>query len=106
MILESGSVSFEQAQRVSRLLFGNQDRLAVAAAIAVAEPGSIYGRSLAAQLGITDNRVGAQLKQLEGAGLLARLPQVGGERIVYYERTKSVFWDLVAKFVEEIAERA
>jgi DNA-binding MarR family transcriptional regulator len=106
MIIQNGSASFEEAQRISRVLFGNQDRLAVAAAIAVAEPGSIYGRSLAAQIGITDNRVGPQLKALAEAGLLVRLPQVGGERIVYYERAESVFWNLVARLAEETAERA
>jgi hypothetical protein len=106
MILQKGSVDFREAQRISRLLFGNQDRLVVAAAIADAEQGTIYGRNLAEQIGITDNRVGLQLKALAEAGLLARLPQIGGDRIVYYERVESVFWKLVGSLAKEIAEWA
>jgi DNA-binding transcriptional ArsR family regulator len=106
MILQKGSIDFREAQRISRLLFGNQDRLVVAAAIAGAEHGTIYGRNLAEQIGITDNRVGLQLKALAEAGLLTRLPQIGGDRIVYYERVESVFWKLVGSLAEEIAEWA
>jgi DNA-binding MarR family transcriptional regulator len=105
MIIEIGSASYEETLRMSRQLFGNQDRLVVAAAVAGAEPGTIYAHSLAEQLGMTDNRVGPQLGNLEAAGLLVRLPKVGGERRVYFERVDSTFWNLCAEFVEEIATR-
>jgi len=105
MIIEQTSASFEEALRVSRLLFGNQDRLLVAAAVAEAEAGSIYARNIAEQLGITDNRVAPQLASLERAGLLVRLPRVGGERRVYYERVASSFWELCASLTAEIAAR-
>lgn len=105
MIIDVRSAGFEDALRVSRLLFGNQDRLLVAAAVAVAESGSIYARNIADQIGITDNRVGPQLASLERAGLLTRLPKVGGERRVYYERVDSNFWELCSSLMEEIAAR-
>jgi len=77
----------------------------VSAAVAVAEPGSIYARNIAEQIGITDNRVVPQLGSLEAAGLLARLPKVGGERRVYYERIESAFWELCSNLMAEIAGR-
>jgi DNA-binding MarR family transcriptional regulator len=106
LIIEQSSVGFAEAQRVSKALFGNQDRLMVAAAIAEAEPGSVFGRSLATQLGISDHRVGLQLKALESAGLLVRMPKVGGEQRVYFERVSSGFWDLCVKLAAEIADRS
>ncbi len=105
MIIEQTSAGFAEALRVSRLLFGNQDRLLVTAAVAAAEPGSIYARSIAEQIGITDNRVVPQLGSLEAAGLLVRLPKVGGERRVYYERVQSSFWELCSNLIAEIAAR-
>lgn len=106
MILDQASAGFAEAQWISRLVFGNQDRLVVAAAVAASESGSIFGRNLAEQLGITDNRVGSQLKNFEQAGLLVRLPKVGGEQRVYYERVDSTFWDMAASLAAEIAGRA
>src|SRR5687767_7876844 len=106
MIIDQGSASFEEALRVSRLLFGNQDRLIVSAAVAAVEAGSIYAHNIAEQVGITDNRVAPQLTSLEKAGLLVRLPKVGGERRVYYERIESSFWKLCAGLAAEIASRA
>jgi DNA-binding MarR family transcriptional regulator len=105
MILDNQSAVFDEALRLSRLLFGNQDRLLVAAVIADAEAGSIYARNIAEQIGITDNRVTPQLASLEGAGLLTRLPKFGGERRVYYERAESSFWTLCADLAAEIAAR-
>jgi DNA-binding transcriptional regulator GbsR (MarR family) len=94
------------ALRVSKALLGNQDRLIVAGAIAEAEAGSIFGRSLAEQLGISDHRVGLQLRALERAGLLVRLPKVGGEQRVYFERVDSAFWQLCTALIAEVAERS
>lgn len=77
---------------LSKLLFGNADRLEVAAAIARAEPGGLFSRALAEDLDLPDNRVQKQLKQFEAADLLVALPAVGGERRVYCERKDSFFW--------------
>jgi DNA-binding MarR family transcriptional regulator len=106
MILEKESAAFEEALRVSKLVFGNQDRLLVAAAVAVAEAGSIYARNIAEQLGITDNRVAPHLRTFEAAGLLVSLPSVGGERRVYYERVDSSFWPLCADLTATIKNHA
>jgi DNA-binding MarR family transcriptional regulator len=103
MIIESDSAAFSRVQDASKTLFGNQDRLVVAAAVAEAEPGTIYGQSVAAALRLSDNRVGPQLARLEEAGLLVRLPKVGGERRVYFERRESAFWDLCVALCRELA---
>jgi DNA-binding MarR family transcriptional regulator len=105
MILDIRSAGFDEALRVSRLLFGNQDRLLVAVAVAAAEAGSIYARNIAEQIGITDNRVTPQLASLEAAGLLMRMPKVGGERRVYYERAESSFWTFCTDLAAELATR-
>ena len=105
MIVEAGSDSFAEALRVSQQLFGNQDRLVVAAAVSVAESGAIFAHSIAEQLGLSDNRVGPQLARFEAAGLLVRLPKVGGERRVYYERVDSAFWVGCSELVREIVSQ-
>jgi DNA-binding MarR family transcriptional regulator len=105
MIIDTGSAAFAEIQRVSKLVFGNQDRLVVAAAVAEAEPGALFGRDLAEQIGITDNRVGPHLRALEEAALLVRLPKVGSERRVYFERCDSAFWTLCTQFFGELDSR-
>ena len=102
MIIGIESAVFPEVQRASKALFGNQDRLVVAAAVAEAEPGSIYARSLAQEMGITDNRVSPQLHNLERAGLLTRLPKLGGGPTVHYERRDSAFWELCVSLCREL----
>ena len=102
MIIGTESAIFPEVQRISKVLFGNQDRLIVAAAVAEAEPGSIYARSLAKEIGISDNRVSPQLHHLEAAGLLTRLPKLGGGPTVHYERRESTFWDLCIALCREL----
>jgi DNA-binding MarR family transcriptional regulator len=103
MIIGIESAIFSEAQRVSKALFGNQDRLIVASFVAEAEPGEIYGQRIAERLGISDNRVGPQLNRFESAGLLTRLPKVGSERRQYFERRDSAFWELCAELCRDIA---
>lgn len=91
----------ENVRRLSKLLLGNADRLRVAAAVSRAEPGDLYSRALADALRWPDGRVQKQLKQFEEAGLLVRLPSVGGERRVYYERRDSAFWECAVSLEEE-----
>jgi DNA-binding MarR family transcriptional regulator len=86
---------------LSKLLFGNRDRVLVAAAVADAEAGTLFARALAGATGLTDSRVQKQLKQFEAAGLLVRMPQVGGERCVFYERRPSAYWDAAIALAQE-----
>jgi DNA-binding MarR family transcriptional regulator len=102
MIIDDDSGVTVEIQRISKLLFGNQDRLLVASTIARAEPGSMYEKALAELAEISENRVGAQLSRFVEAGLLIRLPKVGAERRVYYERRESSFWSLCADLLDEI----
>jgi DNA-binding MarR family transcriptional regulator len=104
MIIHQRSAIFDGVQRLSKLLFGNQDRLVVAAAVADAETRSVYARQLAESIGIADARVGPQLAVFEEAGLLVRLPKAGGERRVYFERRESSFWTLCLDLCQEIID--
>lgn len=92
--------------RVSRELFGNQDRLLVAAAVAAADPSDLYGQALARTTGLIQQRIGPQLVALVEAGLLVKLPQLGGERRVFYERRRSVFWGLAQELLAELVPSA
>jgi DNA-binding MarR family transcriptional regulator len=105
MIHESMIIDRESAalQTASKALFGNQDRLIVSAAVAQAEPGDLYAQSIAAKLGISDNRVGPQLARLEAVGLLTRLPKVGSERRVYFARRESAYWKLSVALCNELS---
>jgi hypothetical protein len=93
-------VGLQRARAASRLLFGNQDRLEVAAAVGRAEVGGVYAQAIALTTGLHSGRVGKQLAVLSDAGLLVRMPTVGGGRRVYYERRESPFWDFAAHFLE------
>lgn len=105
MILGHQPAVEAELQRQSKLLFGNQDRLLVAAAVALADRGSLYASALAELAGISEVRVGAQLRHFVDAGLLVKLPKVGGERRVYYARVDSPLWTLCAALKDEIAAR-
>lgn len=87
----------------SHTLWGNQDRLVVAVAVAEAEPGELYSEQLAETIGILPNRVGPSLKRFETKGLLVRMPKVGGDRRVYYERRNAAFWEGVLTMGEALS---
>ena len=91
----------DRLRNCSKLLFGNADRVEVAAAIARSEPGALFSRALATELQWPDNRVQLQLKQFAAAGLFVALPPVGGERRVYYERIASSYWRAAAELEKE-----
>lgn len=86
---------------MSKQLFGNADRIEVAAAVAAANSEPLYSRALATDLNWPDNRVQKQLKQFQQAGLLSAVPQLGGERRVYYVRKESHFWEAAARLKAE-----
>jgi DNA-binding MarR family transcriptional regulator len=102
MIIGIESAVFPDVQRVSKALFGNQDRLVVAAAVAEAEPGELFAQRIGEMLGLPDNRVGPQLARLEAAGLLTRVPRVGSERRQHFERRESAFWELCVALCREL----
>jgi DNA-binding MarR family transcriptional regulator len=91
---------WQRLHTISSQLWGNQDRFVVAVAVASAEPGQLYAQALARMLGISDTRVGPHLARFEQAGLLVRLPKVGGERRVYFERRNEAFWRSIAAMHE------
>jgi hypothetical protein len=82
----------------SKLLFGNADRLQVAAAVARASAGVVHAQEISNLLGISPPRVRSQLLALSAAGLLCQLPRHG--MTVDYERVDDPFWDAVAGLVE------
>jgi DNA-binding MarR family transcriptional regulator len=102
MIVDIEADTFPRLQELSRILMGNQDRLPVTLAVAQMDPADLYGKAIADELKMSPNRVGAQLKVLEEAGLVLRLPKVGSERRQYFQRTKSSFWRLCEALCDEI----
>jgi len=94
-----------EVRGVSKLLFGNRLRLEVAAAVATEPTGQVYGRALAERLEINDNQAAGELKALEAAGLLRRLPQKDRRGPILFERLPSAYWELAATFYEEVASR-
>jgi DNA-binding MarR family transcriptional regulator len=83
-------------RNLSRSLFGGaQYRLEVGYAIARGD-GLVCIKDLAQQLGETPGAgsVNTELKILERAGLLVRVPREHGERRVYLSRQDSVYWTL------------
>jgi DNA-binding transcriptional regulator GbsR (MarR family) len=92
----------ETLTAASAALWGNQDRLIVAWAISEADPADLYGQALGERLGISDSRVGLQLRKFTELGLLVRLPKAGGARRVYYQRANQAFWDAVREMCEAL----
>jgi hypothetical protein len=83
-------------RNLSRSLFGGaQYRLEVGYAIAAGD-GFVCIKDLAQQLGDPPGpgSVNAELKVLERAGLLVRVPREKGERRVYLSRQDSAYWTL------------
>jgi hypothetical protein len=75
----------------SKALFGNRDRLEVAAAIASASSGAVNAAELAYALELPNNRIRAQLRGLAEAGLLDVMPRDGSGR-VWFIRVDHMFW--------------
>jgi DNA-binding MarR family transcriptional regulator len=91
----------------SRALFGGaQYRIEVGAAIAAGD-GLVCITDLADELGSPPGTgsVNTELKVLERAGLLVRLPKERGERRVYLKRQESAYWQACAEWVERASPR-
>src|ERR671918_908427 len=97
------STALRELRSLSRALFGGaQYRLEVGRAIADGD-GLVCIKDLAEQLGDPpgSGSVNAELKILERAGLLVRVPREKGERRVYLARQESTYWSLC----QELASR-
>jgi hypothetical protein len=92
-----------QVRTRSKHVFGNMDRLVVAAAIARREDGLVDATDLSEELGVAVNRVRAQLLAFTEAGLLMASPENLGRRRTFIRRP-SAFWDLCTAVVGEWAE--
>jgi len=86
---------------LSRILFGGaQYRLEVGAA--VESDALVNIKDLADQLGDPPGTasVNTELKHLERAGLLERLPRVGSDRRVFLRARPTSYWDTCRELVE------
>jgi DNA-binding MarR family transcriptional regulator len=93
-----------QVRTLSHALFGGaQYRVEIGSAIADGD-GLVCIKDLADELGDPpgNGSVNAELKVLERAGLLVRVPKEKGERRVYLARQESAYWTLC----RELASRA
>lgn len=95
------SAGNSRVRDVSKALFGGTYRLEVAAAIAAAD-GAFYGKALADEIELDYPLVHVELKKLEAAGLLTRLPKAPGEQARYLEPVSSAYWRLAMELVAEV----
>jgi hypothetical protein len=91
----------ERVREMSKLMFGNADRLDVAIAVASAPDGVVSATDLQWKLQLANNRVGAQLRVLQRAGLLQEAPVSGPRRMRMFVRVESPFWDLCRAWYAE-----
>jgi DNA-binding MarR family transcriptional regulator len=99
----SDTVRLTEVRALSRALFGGaQYRVEIGSAIADGD-GLVCITDLADELGDPPGKgsVNAELKVLERAGLLVRVPREKGERRVYLARQESAYWTLS----QELASR-
>lgn len=83
----------------SKVLFGNKDRLEVAAAIADSEDGLVNATDLSEEIGLVQSRVRNQLVAMAEVGLLIKLPSSDLKR--WYQRVDSPFWQTSCHLYEE-----
>jgi hypothetical protein len=79
------------SRQFSKAVFGNADRLDVAAHIAASSDGLIYATEIAESLGIPQNRARAQLLAFAEAGVLRPLPR-DLDRRAFFARENDDFW--------------
>lgn len=92
---------------LSRILFGGaQYRLEVGAALSSDQLVNI--KDLADELGDPPGTasVNTELKRLEEAGLLERLPKVGSDRRVYLRPRPTSYWQTCRDLIEFASERS
>jgi hypothetical protein len=89
----------ERLRARSKLLFGNRDRLEVAAAIAANDDALVNATEFQWKLGIANNRIRAQLIALAELDLLTDGTTDGGKR--WYLRLDSPMWECFAWLYEQ-----
>ena len=94
-----------RVREVSKVLFGANYRLEVAAAIA-AQDAPFYLKRLVEITGIPHSAVHVELRHLLEVGMLKDVPTFSGERIRYLDRSESVFWTLVREYLDELTAEA
>jgi hypothetical protein len=96
----------ERVRELSRTLFGGQYRLELGAAISEGDLVTI--KDLAERPGDPPgtSSVNAELKVLEAAGLLQRVPRVGSDRRVFLQARPSSYWNTCRELVEYAQARA
>lgn len=92
----SGSV-----ERRSKLLFGNQQRVRIAAAVARAEGDLVHALEISQNAGVAHNVASSQLKEFVLAGVMEDGPSVAGQRFRYFRRLPSCYWRLSAELLGE-----
>jgi hypothetical protein len=88
----------ERVREKSRLLFGNRDRLEVAAAVARSDDDAVNATDLSFELALANNRVRSQLLTLTELGFLVLGPPGPGKR--WYIRQPNDFWAFCALLYE------
>ncbi len=86
----------------SKRMFGNQDRLEVAVAIARIELGKVNATDLHREVDVAVNRIRAQLLALEGLGLLARIGDENGKRMFQRCHDEDRFWAFALGEFEDV----
>lgn len=89
----------EQLRHFSKLVFGNKDRLEVAAAIARSPDGFVNATDLQRELQLAQSRVRNQLVAFAEAGLLSTFPKAGPK--LWYQRLDSPLWDTCLALYED-----
>lgn len=97
---ETASSEPREALRLfSKIVFGNRDRLEVAAAIARSRDGFVNATDLQDELGIAQSRIRNQLVAFSEAGLLSAFPSSDLKR--WYQRLDSSFWQACLDLYED-----
>ena len=88
-------------QKMSAILFGQADLLAIMDYISQSDDGLINPAQLAADLGLrTQSAIQEPLRDLEDANLITALPNDAGQ--TYYQRVNSLVWTWVRCVVNEL----
>jgi DNA-binding MarR family transcriptional regulator len=88
-------VSSRATRALSKIVFGGaQYRIEIGAAIAALEDFKYFnGSEIAERIGVSKQTVSHELRMLEDAGLIVRIPRADDSaRKVFYTPTPSVYW--------------
>lgn len=91
-------------ERRSKILFGNQHLLLVAATVAQGSP-ELSARDLEEVTGLAPSTVHRLLQKFVGADLAVRVERLPGDRGQRYERVPHPFWDAVRAMGDSGGER-